>query len=167
MLITTSRRPGHRARVLCRELARVLPKARYVPRGAKTVEQLASLAGGLGHARVIIVNSIAGRPKELQFLDVTKGWRWLDARVELGEVKLQRDLGQRVKLEGTNIYAEGKRARELADFLMELLGLQATNKLPDAGAVAVITSNGGLKLEFQLRPSSGVVGPVLVITDFG
>lgn len=166
-MITTSRRPEHRARILCRELARVIPNARYVPRGAKRVEQLASIAGSLGHARVVMVNSIAGRPKELRFLDVGKGWRWLDARVELGEVKLQRDLGQLVKLEGTRLYAEGKRAREFADFIGELFGVSPTDRLPKSGAVALVTSDAKLKLQFQLRPSSEVVGPVIQITGYG
>ncbi len=166
MLITSSRRPGHRTRILCRELARVL-NVKYVPRGAKTIKKLAALATSLGHDRVMVVNSIGGRPKELRFLGAAEGWRWLDARVELGEVKLQRDLGQKVKLEGAKIYAEGREARGLANFLGELLGLPISGELPNTGAVALITFDDGLKLQFQARPSSEVVGPVLRITGFG
>ena len=131
------------------------------------MKDLASLAKSLGHTRVLIVNSLAGQPKELRFLDVTDGWQWLDARVELGEVKLQRDLGQKVELEGVKIYAEGQRAQNLANFLGESSGLPIADKLPGTGAVALITSDDDLKLQFQLRPSSETVGPVLRITSFG
>jgi len=167
MLISTSRRPGHRTRILCRELTRVLPNATYVPRGAKTISKLASLASSLGHDRVMIVNSFAGQPRELRFLAVAKGWRWLDARVELGKVKLQRDFGQKTKLEGTKFYAEGQKARNLTNFLGELLGLPILNKLSKTGGIVLITSDDELQLQFQLRPSSEVIGPVLQIASFG
>jgi rRNA maturation protein Rpf1 len=138
-----------------------------VPRGAKTVKALASLAKSLGHTRVLIVNSLAGQPKELRFLDVAEGWQWLDARIELGEVKLQRDLGQKVKLEMVKIYAEGQHAQNLANFLGGSSGLPIVDKLSGTGAVARITSDDDLKLQFHLRPNSETVGPVLRITSFG
>ncbi|MFQ6129859.1 MAG: hypothetical protein ACE5OT_03510 [Candidatus Hadarchaeaceae archaeon] len=167
MLISTSRRPGHRTRILCRELTRVLPNAIYVPRGAKTINKLASFASSLGHDRVMVVNSLAGQPRELRFLAVAKGWRWLDARVELGEIRLQRDLGQKTKLEGTKFYAEGQKARNLTNFLSELLGLPIVNELPNVGGIILITSDDELQLQFQLRPSSDAIGPVLQIASFG
>lgn len=167
MLISTSRRPGHRTRILCRELTRVLPNATYVPRGAKTISKLASLASSLGHDRVMVVNSLAGRPRELRFLAVVQGWRWLDARVELGEIKLQRDLGQKAKLEGTKLHAESQKARNLANFLSELLNLPILGELPNAGGVVLITSDDELQLQFQLRPNSEAIGPVLQIASFG
>lgn len=167
MLISTSRRPGHRTRILCRELTRVIPNATYVPRGAKTISKLASLASSLGHNRVMVVNSFAGQPRELRFLAVAKGWRYLDARVELSEVKLQRDFGQKVKLNGTKFYAEGKKAWNLANFFGELLGLPILNELPKTGGIALITSDDKLQLQFQLRPSSDAIGPVLQIASYG
>ncbi len=167
MLISTSRRPGHRTRILCRELTRVLPNATYVPRGAKTISKLASLASSLGYNHVMVVNSLAGRPKELRFLAVAQGWRWLEARVELGEVKLQRDLGQKAKLEGIKFYAEGRKARNLANFIGGLLGLPILGELPNTGGVVLITSDDKLQLQFQLRPSPDAIGPVLQIASFG
>ncbi len=167
MLISTSRKSTHRTRILCRELARVLPDAKYVPRGAKTINKIASFAGSLGHNRVMVVSNLGGGPIELRFLDVANGWRWLDAWVELGGVKLQRDLGQKVKLERVKVYAEEQKVRNLANFLGELLGLTISSELPNTGAVVVITSDNQLKLQFQLRPSSEVIGPVLQITSFG
>ena len=153
--------------MLCRELARVLPGCKYMPRGAKTVRKLASLAASLGHARVMLVNGLTGQPHELRFLDVAAGFRWLDARVELGEVKLQRELGQKIGLEGTRVYAEGERARKFANFLGKLVDLPIEDELPKAGGVALITSDGELKIHFQVRPNSERIGPVLQIASFG
>jgi len=115
----------------------------------------------------MVVNSIAGRPGELRFLAVAQGWRWLDARVELGEVKLQRDLGQKAKLEGTKFYAESQKARNFANFLGELLSLPILGELPNAGGIILITSDDELQLQFQIRPSSEAIGPVLKIASFG
>lgn len=167
MIITTSRRPSHLARILCRELVRVIPKSRYVPRGVKTVEEVASIARELGHDRVMIVNSVSGKPRELRFLEVGQRWRWENAKVEIGEVKLQRDLGQRNKLEDTKIYAQGAKALEFAEWFGKLLGFKCLDKLPASGGIALIISNDGLKLQFQVMPSSEAVGPVLQITGFG
>ncbi len=166
MLVTTSRRPGHRARILGRELARVIPNAKYFSRGVKTVDKLALMAESLGHAWVMVVNSSAGHPKELHFLNIGKGWRWFDKRVELGEVKLQRDLGQRVRFEGIKIYAEGKPAQELAEFLGEISGLPISERLPEAGVVLSIITNSGL-IHFQKRPTSEITGPVIQVIRFG
>ena len=91
----------------------------------------------------------------------------MDARVELGEVKLQRELGQKIWLEGTRVYAEGERAREFANFLGELVDLSIEDKLPNAGGVALITSDDELKIHFQARPNSEMIGPVLQIASFG
>lgn len=167
MIITTSRRPSHLARILCRELVRVIPKSRYVPRGAKTIEEVASIARELGHDRAMMINSISGKPMELRFLEVGQRWRWENARVEIGEVKLQRDLGLRNKLEDTKIYAQGAKALEFAGWVGKLLGIKCIDKLPASGGVALITSEDGLKLQFQVMPSSKKVGPVLQITSLG
>lgn len=167
MLITTSRRPEHRTRLLCRELVRVLPDAKYVPRGVKTIGDLASLARSVGHDRVMIVNSLAGRPFELRFLDAARGWRWLDASIKLREVKLQRELGQKIKLATTGILVRGSTmAREFAKSLGELFNLSISGEPPSSGGIALVTDEDGLQLQFQVRPSSEVIGPVLLISSF-
>jgi len=129
------------------------------------VDKLALMAESLGHTWVMVINSSAGHPKELRFLNIGKGWRWLDKRVELGEVKIQRGLGQRVRFGGTKIYAEGKPAQELAEFLGEISGLPISEKLPEAGVVLSIITNSGLN--FQKRPTSEVTGPVIQVIRFG
>jgi hypothetical protein len=166
MLITTSRRSGHRARILGRELARVMPNIKYVPRGVKTVEKLVSMAESFGHIWVMVINSSAGHPKELRFLNIGKGLGWPDKRAELGEVKIQRDLGQRVRFEGIKIYAEGKPAQELAEFLGEISGLPISEKLPEAGVVLSIVTNSGL-VHFKKRQTLEITGPVIQVIRFG
>jgi rRNA maturation protein Rpf1 len=146
---------------------RVLPNAKYVPRGVKTIGDLASLARSLGHDRVMVVNSLAGRPFELRFLDVTRGWRWLDASIKLREVKLQRELGQKIKLVVRMILARGSTmAREFAKSLGELINLPIPSEPPSSGGIALVTDEKGLQLQFRVGSSSEVIGPVLLISSF-
>ena len=167
MLITTSRRPCHRARLLGRELARVLPNAEYIPRGVKSVRKLASLANARNHKLVMVIESRTNQPQELRFLNTTTGWRWLNARIKLGEVKLQKDLGQKVRLEDVKIATSGRdRARNFAHLVSELWNLQFTEELPSAEGVAVVADNEELRVQFHADPSVGPVGPILHITRF-
>ena len=167
MLITTSRRPCHRARLLGRELARVLPNAKYTPRGVKSVRKLASLANSLNHKLVMIINSCTDQPKELRFLDAAAGWRWLDARIELGEVKLQRDLGQKARLVDAKIVASGRnRARSFACLIGELWGLPFAEELPSAGSVAMVEDDRDLRVQFHADPNAEPVGPMLRVKCF-
>jgi len=167
MIVTTSRRPSHLARILCRELVRVIPKSRYVPRGSKTIEEIASIARELGHDRAMVINCMSGKPVELRFLQVGQRWQWENARIEIEEVKLQRNLGLRNKLEDTKIYAQGAKALGFAEWVEKLLDIKCVDKLPATGGVALITSEDGLKIQFQVMPGSKKVGPVFKIAGFG
>lgn len=166
-MVTTSRRPSHRARLLGRELTRVLPNAEYVPRGIKTVRRLASLASSKGHELVMIVNSREEQPRELRFLNVSAGWRWLDARIELREVELQRDLGQKVKLADVRIASDDSvRARSFARLLSKLWGLPLSEGPSSTGATVLVTCDDGLKVQFRAHPKAELVGPVLHVKNF-
>jgi len=167
MLITTSRRPCHRARLLGRELARVLPNSKYMPRGVKSIRGLASLANSLNHKIVMIINSYTDQPSELCFLDAAAGWRWLDARIELGEVKLQRDLGQKARLVDVKIVASGQnRALSFAHLIGELWGLPFTEELPRTGSFAVVDDDRELRVRFHAGPNAEPVGPILHVKHF-
>ena len=167
MLITTSRRPCHRARLLGRELARVLPNAKYVPRGVKSVRKLASLANARDHKLVMIIESRTNQPQELRFLDAAAGWQWLNARIELGEVKLQRDLGQKVQLVDVKTVASKQNmARNFAHLISKLWGLPFIEELPSAGSVAMVGDDEKLRVQFHADPSAGPVGPILHVTHF-
>jgi hypothetical protein len=116
---------------------------------------------------VMIINGCAGQPKELRFLDVSIGWRWLDARIELGEVKLQRDLGQKFRLKDVKVVASGQnRARNFARLIGKLWDLQITEELPGAGSIAIVEDGGDLRVEFHAEPSSEPIGPILHIKYF-
>jgi hypothetical protein len=167
MLITTSRRPSHLARILCRELVLVLPRSRYVPRGAKTVEDVASVAREFGHDRAMIIDSVSGKPKEIRFLEVGQNWRWADAVVELGDVKLHRGAGRRNKIEDARMHADGSMALEFAEWCGKFLGIGRFDELPRSGGVVLVTSDGGLNVQFKVMPGSETIGPVLKITAFG
>jgi len=68
--------------------------------------------------------------------------------------------------EGIKIYAEGKPAQELAEFLREVSGLPISERLPEAGVVLSIITNSGL-IHFQKRPASEITGPVIQVIRFG
>ena len=159
MLVTTSRRPGHRARSLGRELARVLPNTEYVPRGVKTVRKLSSLASSRGHATVMIVDSFASIPKFLRFLDCGTGWQWSEVQIELGKIELQKDLGQKIELSSTKIVVKSPEAKELARLLGKLWGLPVGR---ETGARAVVVVDED---EIHFQRGSERVGPVLHVSS--
>jgi hypothetical protein len=104
---------------------------------------------------------------ELRFLDAASGWRWLDARIELGEVKLQKDLGQKARLVDVKIVASSQdKARSFARLIGELWGLQFTEELPSSGSVAIVNDDGELRIQFHTAPSAEPVGPILHVKHF-
>ena len=115
----------------------------------------------------MIIGSHANQLRELRFLDVATGWRWLNARIELGDVKLQKDLGQKVRLVDVKIVVSKQNiARNFAHLISRLWGLQFTEELPSAGGVAMVGDDGELRVQFHADPSAGPVGPILHITHF-
>ena len=160
MLIVTSRHPCHRARILARELARVLPNAEYVPRGVKSVKKLSSLAISHGHNTIMIVDSVAEQPKFLRFLEVNDGWKWLDAQIELSDVELQKDLGQKTLLLDAKIVAESSEAKRLANLLEKLWELKQVKKAAGTGAFMFVHKD---KIEFRASLAAKI-GPVLHIS---
>jgi rRNA maturation protein Rpf1 len=131
------------------------------------VRKIASLANARDHKLVMIIESHANQPQELRFLDAATGWRWLNARIELGGVKLQKDLSQKVRLVDVKIVASGKnKARNFARLVSELWDLQFTEELPSAGNVAVVEDDGELQVQFHADPGAEPVGPILHVRHF-
>jgi rRNA maturation protein Rpf1 len=147
---------------LGRELANVFTNSRYLPRGTKTIARLIELAKKFGQSRVMIINCVAGQPKELRFLEVGEGWRWANAKILLKGVKLQRELGHRMKLDAVGIYQEGG-SEEFARTLGSLTGLPLINELRTHAAVLV--ESGDKKL-IQFWTGKSKTGPVLYVEKF-
>ncbi len=160
MLIVTSRRPCHRARILARELARVLPNAEYMPRGVKNVRKLYSLASSRGHKKIMIVDSVAGQPMVLRFLDVSEGWKWVNVQIELSKVELQKDFGQKIRLLNAKIVAASPKAKELAGLLEKLWGVKAIKKASGTGAFIIVDKD---KIEFR-GSLAAKIGPALYVS---
>jgi len=167
MLITTSRRPCHRARLLGRELERVLPNAKYMPRGVKSIRKLTSLANSLNHKLIMIIESCADQPSELLFLDATVGWRWLGARIELGEIKLQRDLNQKARLLDVKITASNQdKARSFARLIGKIWGLPFSEEPLSGGSAAFVDNDRELRVQFHTDIGAAPVGPILYVKQF-
>lgn len=168
MLITTSRRPCHRARLLGRELERVLPDAKYTPRGVKSIRKLASLANSFNHKLIMIIESRADQPSELLFLDASVGWQWLGVRIELGDIKLQRDLCQKARLTDVKITASNQdKARNFARLVGKMWGLPYSEEPPGGGSAAAFVDNDReLRVQFHADIGTAPVGPILHVKHF-
>jgi len=145
---------------LARELARVLPNAEYAPRGIKKVKKLSSLAVSHGHNIVMIIDSVTEQPKFLRFLEVDDGWKWLDVQIELSDVELQNDLGQKTLLLDAKIVAGSPEAKRLANLLEKLWGLKQVKKAACTGAFVFVSED---KIEFRASLAAKI-GPVLNIS---
>lgn len=167
MLLTTSRRPGHRTRILCRELSWVIPNSRYIPRGTKTIEELNQVALASGHDRIALVSSGAGGPMKLRFLEAGQDWRWLNPVVKLGAVKLQREVGPSYGLKDLKVYGQGHEAYKFAITLGKLLGSEISQTPPSSGGVALITAEDGITLQFLVKDNSEAIGPILRVVGLG
>ncbi|MBC7218576.1 MAG: hypothetical protein H5T49_00360 [Hadesarchaea archaeon] len=167
MLITTSRRPCHLARILCRELALVLPGGEYLPRGVKTIEKTTLLAKQRGHGRVMFVSSFSGRPGEIRFIEVGETWRWLDASIRLAGVTINRRKSRIGDSSGMKIYAADPSSYEFARWLGRILEIECVERPPESGPVILITSDGGLEIKFRVMPSTEDLGPVLTVASYG
>jgi rRNA maturation protein Rpf1 len=166
MLITTSRRPCHRARLLGRELERVLPNAKYTPRGVKSIRKLTSLANSLDHKLIMIIESCANQPSELLFLDATAGWRWLDTKIELVNITLQNDLGQKARLTDAKITASsGDKAKKFARLIGKMWGLRFSEE-PLSGSAAFVDNDKNLRVQFHADIGAAPVGPILYVKQF-
>jgi uncharacterized protein YhjY with autotransporter beta-barrel domain len=115
----------------------------------------------------MIINCRAEQPQQLKFLEVTRGWRWLNAVIELCEVKLQKEIGPKVKLTAVKmVVSDSPRARNFARFLSKLWDLPLLEELPKAGPVTFVTENRELRVQFQANPQAPPVGPVIYVTSF-
>ncbi|MGQ9788148.1 MAG: hypothetical protein ACUVQM_02365 [Candidatus Hadarchaeaceae archaeon] len=167
MLLTTSRRPCHLSRIICREMALILPGGEYVPRGAKTIEKTVLLARERGHNLVIIVSSFSDRPGEIRFIEVGEAWRWLDASIKIAGVKINHIKG---KIDGSNrtrIYAGDPPSYDFAQWLGGVLGIDCVERPPKSGPVIFVSSSDGLELKFRIMPSTENLGPVLTVASYG
>jgi len=167
MLITTSRRPGRLSKVFCRNLSRVVPGSFYLPRGLKTIEEVATAARGLQQSKVIFVESFLGGSRVLRFLEVNNGWRWANVIFEIRDVNVRRDSGKKSKLKTLKIRADGKTTLEFAEWFGKILGVEISEKSLDFGGVVVVTSEGGLRVQFKIMPGSVPIGPSFLVVAFG
>jgi len=93
LLITTSRRPSRRTRSFIRDLYHVIPGAKRINRGKKSVEDLKKLAIGEGFKRVLIVGTLRGNPSTLTFLStLPTEVQYLPLMIWLKGVTLRREM---------------------------------------------------------------------------
>jgi len=108
----------------------------------------------------MIIDSVAGQPMVLRFLDVGEGWKWMNIQVELGKVELQKDFGQKIRLLDAKIVAASPKAKEFAGLLEKLWGVKMIKKAPDTGAFIIVDKD---KIEFRASLAAKI-GPILYVS---
>ena len=154
ILLTTSRRPNRQTRLLARELSRVLPGARYLPRGSKSVRDLFFLARRFGLRAVAVVESREGLPSLLRIM-LPGGEAWEEMEIRLTGYRLWT---RKVSLSPTRIepIPGGEEfARELSRFISLPVGAAG-------GEPAVFVGRG----EVFFGDGSGKAGPELMVSGW-
>lgn len=105
ILVTTSRRPYYETRILARELSRVLPGARYLPRGTKTIHELLSLASRFGLRGVWVVENFARKPGFLRCILPAHGSPGEELQICFSDFMLQRRTLGKIEISPTHLKA--------------------------------------------------------------
>ncbi|MEM1689096.1 MAG: hypothetical protein QXX33_02295 [Candidatus Hadarchaeales archaeon] len=158
ILLTTSRRPYHETRILARELSRVLPSSRYLPRGTKTVNELLSLAFRFGLKGVWIVENSDGKPGFLRCILPTRGSLWEELQIDFSDFVLQRGTGKKIEISPTHlkILPGGE---PLAHEISKFLQLQIAEK---SGEPAVLVG----EREIAFWDGQGRIPPELYVSSW-
>lgn len=96
-------------------------------------------------------------------MEVGEKWGWMNVRILLGRVELQRELGKRVKLEATEVCAREEKMKEFARVLGALMGLPPTDEPGDRAAILV---GSGEKILIQFWDGKSELGPKLHVKKF-
>jgi rRNA maturation protein Rpf1 len=97
MIITTSRQPTKRNRILCRELETVIPLSRYIIRGKKGMRELFSLCIEKGADRLLVVTSQRTSLSALRFFE---GWTFLGEVLVCVQLRRELDIPPPTKIQG-------------------------------------------------------------------
>ena len=68
LLVTTSRKPCQKTRVLARTLANLIPESEYTTRGKASINTLIQVAQNKGYETICIIGEQHGNPNNLRFL---------------------------------------------------------------------------------------------------
>ncbi|NIN53136.1 MAG: hypothetical protein GTO23_08270 [Nitrososphaeria archaeon] len=91
ILITTSRRPTRRVRVLAKELKRVIPHSTRIQRGKSSLRKLVDVMVSEGFDRLLLIETRRGNPGGLVFYHLVDNHLTRRATLHLIGVSLQLD----------------------------------------------------------------------------
>ncbi len=172
IIITTSHKPSQRTRSFVKDLASVLPEAKVVTRGKKTLKDLSVIGYGLKAKHVLVVNEKHGNPSLIRafYIDSTSKYPILIHKysIILKGVTLSRENPNAVKTYGAEKYrisydlCRSERCFSLTDIFTELLFNRIDTDDYDIEIVFKDTTNLTI-IEF-INIYKKVCGPVIKVS---
>ena len=175
ILLTTSRRPTHRMRTLCHDLARSIPNLVRINRGKLNLDGIAERALEFNADRVIIVDRWRGGPGKIKLFQAgPQGLKLVPPLIFVGDIRLQRELeGVRVKpvrsLTITTSHEKSPQVAKIAESFSRFLNVPASTT--DAAAsrckAAMHVSSGAsaqIQITFMLLPEAMEIGPRITVS---
>lgn len=146
LLVTSSRRPSLRTRILLKELERTIPGARRIVRGKKSLDDLRDMMIKWGVSRLLIVDTKRGNPNsiKLYLLDFPK--LRLVGEIRIKGLSLQVDVKRKVRVSELVIKDECK--DEVSNKLKKLLEYF----IPES---ALIVNRTGIKAYLTIECKNG------------
>jgi rRNA maturation protein Rpf1 len=155
MIITTSRRPTKRNRILCRELEAVIPLSQYIIRGKKGMRDLSSFCVEKGADRIMVVTSQRTSFYALRFY---KGWSFLGEIVASVQLRRELDIPPLTKIRGDPPFIL-RSSEKNAPIIASLFGALHTSEKID---VWMAYEDGWIDF-YRLSLSDQPVGPKLQV----
>ncbi|MEZ0393908.1 MAG: hypothetical protein ABWK00_02525 [Desulfurococcaceae archaeon] len=169
ILVTTSREPSQRTRSFARDLASILPRAFYVVRGKRSLNDLA-LAAFLGTAdRAVVVNERRGNPSLITVYAASalRGRPSLERRaaLKLRGVKLAREVpggigrGTGVSRAFVEVACNSELCRGVAEVIMDVIGQKLLVGRERADVVLVLEDKRDFVTLYAVNRNGLRVGP--------
>ncbi len=172
IIVTTSHKPSQRTRSFVKDLASVLPEAKVVTRGKKTLKDLSVIGYGLKAKHVLVVSEKYGNPLLIRafYIDCTTKYPILIHKysIILKGVTLSRENPNAIRTYGAEKYrvsydlCRSERCFSLADVFTELLFNRIDTDDYDIEIVLRDTTNFTI-IEF-INIYKKVCGPVIKVS---
>ncbi len=172
IIVTTSHKPSQRTRSFAKDLASILPGAKVVTRGKKTLKDLSVIGYGLKAKHILVINEKHGNPSLIKifYIDSTTKYPTLIHKysIMLKGVALSRENPNAIKTYGAEKYrvsydlCGSERCFSLADIFTELLFNCIDNDDYDIEIVLKDTTNLTI-IEF-VNAYKKVCGPVIKVS---
>jgi len=171
ILLTTSRNPTPRIRILCKDLARVVPDIVRVNRGKMSVDEVAEKAIEQGANHVVIVDRWQGGPGKIEFYRIgSEGLVLIPPILHVAGIRLRRELTptKMKPVRSLVITQSDGGSNEIAESLSKFLNIPVVfenEELPNHQTAMNIAQDaaGQSQITFILLPQKVEIGPRITL----